>query len=76
MSGCESAYVYDLYTINEDRGEKELREILADAYGLEDDQIASITEIGSDGDCHFFSVQYTAAEEQMKQFHAAMPGTR
>ena len=72
MSGCESAYVYDLYTINEDRGEKELREILSDAYGLEDDQIASITEIGSDGDCHFFSVQYTAAEEQMKQFHAVM----
>ena len=72
MSGFEGAYIYDLYTINDGRGEAELREILADAYGLEDSDLASVTELGKDGDNTFFLVQYSSVLTQMDGYRAVM----
>ena len=72
MSGFENAFVYDLYAINDGRGEAELREVLADVYGTEDEDLASVTEIGKDGDSSFFLVQYNSVLTQMDDYRSVM----
>ena len=72
MSGFEDAIVYDLYAINEGRGEAELREVLADTYMMGDEDLASVTEIGKDGDTTFFLVQYASVLSQLDDYRSAM----
>ena len=73
MSGYESSYVYDIFTINGGRGEKELREALS-SYGITDDMIESVTELGADGDSRFFLLRYAAAEAGLERSRAVMGG--
>ncbi len=72
MSGFEDAVVYDLYAINEGRGEAELREVLADTYMMGDEDLASVTEIGKDGDTTFFLVQYASVLSQLDDYRSVM----
>ena len=72
MSGYESALLYDLYTIDGGRGEAELREQLLELYSVEPEFISNVTEIGSDGDCRFFLVQYAGNVEDMDDFKDVM----
>ncbi len=69
LSGYEDAPLYDFYVINGNRGEKELRELLNEAYGFEDADFCCFEEIGTDGDSHMFLTQYSgieASEETLK----------
>ena len=63
MSGFESVLTYDLYILDGGRGEKELRELLFAAYGIQDEYIADVTDIGADGDNRFFLVRYAMTPE-------------
>ncbi len=69
LSGYEEAPLYDFYVINGNRGEKELRELLNEAYGFEDTDFCCFKEIGSDGDSRMFLTQFAgieASEETLK----------
>lgn len=72
LSGYDSAPVYEFYTINGGRGEKELREVLQKTYGLEGDIFTTFEEIGSDGDCRFFLTQLAPIMNDLDNFKANM----
>ena len=63
LSGYEDAPLYDFYVINGNRGEKELRELLNEAYGFEDTDFCIFKEIGSDGENHIFFTQFAGIEK-------------
>ena len=68
LSGYESLPLYDIFILNGERGEKELRELLED-FGLGEDAFCTFEEIGSDADCRFFLIQYAElmdAPEEVK----------
>ena len=72
MSGYERAYLYDILTINEDCGEMGIRALLYDLYGMDDEYISAVTEIGSDGDCHFFLVEYAVLQDDLAEYRNCM----
>ena len=72
LSGYEEGPLYDFYIINGNRGEKELRELLNEAYGFEDTDFCTFTEIGSDGENHFFLTQYAGIEEYADEIKPIM----
>jgi len=68
LSSHENTLVYDIYTINGGRGEKELREKFKATYGLGDEFIESVTEIGSDGDCRFLILKLAGLEDSLPEY--------
>ena len=72
MSGYERAYLYDILTINEDCGEMGIRALLYDLYGMDDEYISAVTEIGSDEDCHFFLVEYAVLQDDLAEYRNCM----
>ena len=71
-TGMEWAGVYDIFTINADRGEKELREELKEHNGLNGDDFSWLEKIGSDGEFSFFVGQYAELEENREEYRRAM----
>ena len=72
MTDRESAYLYDLFTINANRGEEELRAILKEYNGVRKDDFAWLENIGSDGEFSFFCGQYTELETNMEEYREIM----
>ena len=68
MSGYERAYLYDILIANEDCGELGIRALLYDLYGMDDEYISDVTEIGSDGDCHFFLVEHATLQDDLAEY--------
>ena len=71
-SGRECAYLYDIFIINADRGEEELREELKEHNGFREDNFTWLEKIGSDGEFSFFVGQYEELEENMEEYREAM----
>lgn len=74
LSGYEEAPLYDLYIINGNRGEKELLDLLNDAYGFEASDFCNFKEIGSDGENHFFLTQYNGIVEAADEIKSVIGG--
>ena len=68
----ETAYLYDIFIINADRGEKELREELKAHNGFREDNFTWLEKIGSEGEFTFFAGQYAELEENMEEYREYM----
>ena len=71
LSGYESLPLYDIFIINDNRGEEELRALLAQ-FGLGDEAFCNFTEIGSDADNHFFLTQYAGIMDSADELKPVM----
>ena len=71
LSGYESLPLYDIFIINDNRGETELHELLK-GVGLGDDAFCNFTEIGSDADNHFFLTQYAGIMDSADELKPLM----
>lgn len=71
-TGMECAYLYDIFTINADRGEEELREELKAHNGIREDNFGWFEKVGSDGEFSFFVGQYAELEENRDEYREAM----
>ena len=71
-TGMECAYLYDIFIINADRGEEELREELKEHNGIREDNFAWLEKIGSDGEFSFFVGQYAELEENREEYREVM----
>lgn len=68
LSGYDDSPLYNIYVINGGRGEKELLELLQKNYGLGEETLTALTEIGSDGDCRFFYSQYSGEIASLDEY--------
>ncbi len=71
LSGYESLPLYDIFILNGERGEKELRALLED-FGLGEDAFCTFEEIGSDADCRFFLTQYAGLQDAPEEVKPVM----
>ena len=68
----ECAFLYDIFIINADRGEEELREELKEHNGFREDNFSWLEKIGSEGEFNFFVGQYAELEENMEEYREYM----
>ena len=71
MSGHEYGWLFNVYAINDGRGESELREIIRNS-GINGDDFAWLEEIGKDGDNTFFAGQFAQPEEEKEEYQKIM----
>ena len=71
-SGRDSAFLYEFFSINNDRGEAELREELKEHNGLRGDNFKWLDQIGSDGEFSFFMGQYPEFDKYREEFREVM----
>ena len=72
MTDRECAYLYDLFTIDANRGEAELRAILKENNGVRGDDFAWLENLGSDGEFSFFCGQYAELETNREEYREIM----
>ena len=72
MTDRECAYLFELFTINANRGEEELRAILKKYNGIRQDDFAWLENLGSDGEFSFFCGQYAELETNMEEYREIM----
>ena len=71
-TGMECAYLYDIFIINAERGEEELREELKEHNGIREDNFTWLEKVGSDGEFSFFVGQYAELEENREEYREVM----
>ena len=72
MTNREYACLYDVFTINANRGEEELRAILKEDNGYREDDFAWLENVGSDGEFNFFCGQYAELDANMEEYREIM----
>ena len=71
-SGYDCGTLFTVFTINERRGEDELRSVLREYNGGSDVDFAWLDEIGSDGDSRFFVGQLSMTEDEKSEYQKNM----
>ena len=71
-TGMECGFLFDIFIINDNRGEEVLREELKEHNGKREDKFSWLEKIGSDGEFNFFVGQYTELEEDADEFREVM----
>lgn len=72
MSGYEFTDLYDIYTINGNRGKDELLAALEADDGMTEADYNLFEEIGKDGECTFFLARSAAFENEKSQYEETM----
>ena len=72
MSGYEHADLYEIYTINENRGKDELLAAIEEDSGMTEADYSLFEEIGSDADCTFFLARSAEFENEKSQYEETM----
>ena len=72
MSGREHAYLYEIFAINDNRDEAELRALLQQYSAPHGDDFTWLEKIVTDGDTSFYLGQYARVNERMDEYREVM----
>lgn len=72
MSGREHAYLYEIFAINDNRDEAELRALLQQYNAPHGDDFTWLEKIVTDGDTSFYLGQYARVDERMDEYREVM----